>query len=131
MSGTIVEIACNIHLQIKYVQNNSPKQHSVKKESAAPQPKLYSATADLLTIRPDDSPGIKKLKRLASLDSTELDKFQEELKAKENGSPTLAIPSEDTFIFLYGKLENLLNDAKARVCHLSDTYFSGTSSKMN
>ena len=96
------------------MHNISPKQHSVKKESAAPQPKLYSATADLLTIRPDDSPGIKKLKRLASLDSTELDKFQEELKAKENGSPTLAIPSEDTFIFLYGKLENLLNDAKVK-----------------
>lgn len=45
--------------------------------------KLNAVPEDFLTIHPDDSPGIKRLKRLASLDTTELEKFQEELKAKK------------------------------------------------
>ena len=60
-----------------------PNQRSVKKESSAkPQPKIHTVPEDFLTIRPDDSPGLKRLKRLISLDTTELEKFQEELKAE-------------------------------------------------
>jgi len=61
-----------------------PNQRSVKKEGAAtPEPKIYSVPEDFLKIQPDDSPGIKHLKRLASLDTTELEKYQEELKAEK------------------------------------------------
>ena len=49
----------------------------------APQPKIYAVPEDFLKLQPDDSPGIKKLKKLASLNTTELKKFQEELKSGE------------------------------------------------
>ena len=61
-----------------------PNQRSVKMESAeTPHTKVYAVPEDFLTIHPDDSPGIRRLKRLASLDTTELEKFQEELKAEK------------------------------------------------
>ena len=48
-------------------------QRSVKKKSpATPQSKIYAVPEDFLTIRPNDSPGLKRLKRLASLDNTQL-----------------------------------------------------------
>ena len=60
-----------------------PNQRSVKKESPTiPQPEGYAVPEDFLTIRPDDSPGIKRLKRLASLDSTQLENLPEDLKPK-------------------------------------------------
>ena len=58
-------------------------QRSVKKKSpTAPQQKVYTVPADFLTIHPDDSPGLKKLKRLAALDSTQLENLPEDLKPK-------------------------------------------------
>ena len=58
-----------------------PNQRSVKKESAAtPEPKVYTVPADYLDIREEDAPGIKKLKRLASLDTTELENLPDDLK---------------------------------------------------
>ena len=36
--------------------------------------------ADYLDIRPEDSPGIKKLKRLSALDSTQLENLPEDLR---------------------------------------------------
>lgn len=38
--------------------------------------------ADFLTIRPDDSPGIRPLKRLASLDTTQQGNLPEDLMPK-------------------------------------------------
>ena len=61
-----------------------PDQRSVKKESAAPHQKVYSVPEDFLTIREEDAPGIKKLKRLSALDSTQLENLPEDLKQKKN-----------------------------------------------
>ena len=62
-----------------------PNQRSIKKESSAtPQQKAYAVPEDILTIRPDDSPGLKKLKRLASLDSTQLESLPDDLKPGRN-----------------------------------------------
>ena len=59
-------------------------QRSVKKESAAaPQQKAYAVPADYLTIREEDAPGIKKLKKLSALDSTQLENLPEDLKPKK------------------------------------------------
>ena len=61
-----------------------PNQRLVKKRSSAtPEQKNYAVPADFLTIRPDDSPGIKRLKRLASLDSTQLENLPDDLKPKK------------------------------------------------
>ena len=59
-----------------------PDERSVKKESAAPHQKVYSVPEDFLTIQEDDAPGIKKLKRLSALDSTQLENLPEDLKPK-------------------------------------------------
>ena len=59
-----------------------PDQRSVKKESAAPHQKVYSVPEDFLTIQEEDAPGIKKLKRLSALDSTQLENLPEDLKPK-------------------------------------------------
>ena len=60
-----------------------PNQRSVKKESAAPHQKVYSVPEDFLTIREEDAPGIKKLKRLSALDSTQLENLSEDLKPEK------------------------------------------------
>ena len=59
-----------------------PNQRSVKKESPAAEsePKVYAVPADYLSIREEDAPGLKKLKRLASLDSTQLENLPEDVK---------------------------------------------------
>ena len=72
-------------LQILQMLMHKPQsdRQSVKKESAATsQTKIYAVPADFLTIHPDDSPGLRKLKRLASLDSTQLENLPEDLKPK-------------------------------------------------
>ena len=45
--------------------------------------KICAIPEDFLTIRPVDSPGIKKLKKLAALDSTQLENLPEDLKPKK------------------------------------------------
>ena len=73
-----------LQILLMLMHKDLSNQRSVKKESAAtPQQKVYTVPEDFLTIRPDDSSGIKRLKKLASLDSTQLEKFQEELKMKK------------------------------------------------
>ena len=55
-----------------------PNHRPVKKErAAAPKPKVYAVPADRLTIRPEDPPGVKKLKRIAALDSTQRENLPE------------------------------------------------------
>ena len=73
-----------LQILLMLMHKDIPNQRSVNKESIlSSQSKAAPVPADFLTIRPDDSPGLKRLKRLASLDPTELEKFQEELKAKK------------------------------------------------
>ncbi len=73
-----------LQILLMLMHKDIPNQRSVKKEcSTTPQPKIHAVPEDFLKIQPDDSPGIKQLKRLASLDTTELEKFQEELKSEK------------------------------------------------
>ena len=37
-----------------------------------------------MKIKPDDSPAIVRLKKLGTIDSTELEQFEEELKAEKS-----------------------------------------------
>ena len=70
-----------LQILLMLMHKDSPNQRSVKKESAtAPKTKIYAIPEDFLTIRPDDSPGLKKLKKLAALDSTQLENLPEDLK---------------------------------------------------
>ena len=60
-----------------------PSPHPVeKKNSALPPvpPKVQPVPEDFLTIRPDDSPGLKRLKRLAALDTTQLEHLPPDLQ---------------------------------------------------
>jgi len=73
-----------LQILLMLMHKDIPHPKSIKKEShATPEPKVYAVPEDFLKIQPDDSPGIKRLKRLASLDTTELEKFQEELKSEK------------------------------------------------
>ena len=75
-----------LQILLMLMHKDSPNQRSVKKERIAPQSKATSVSADFLTIRPDDSPGLKKLKRLASLDSTQLENLPDDLKPNPNST---------------------------------------------
>ena len=75
-----------LQILLMLMHKNLPNQRSVKKERIAPQSKATSVSADFLTIRPDDSPGLKKLKRLASLDSTQLENLPDDLKPNPNSN---------------------------------------------
>ena len=66
------------------MHKDSPNQRAVRKESApTPQQKVYAVPADYLSIREEDAPGIKKLKKLAALDSTQLENLPKDLKPRE------------------------------------------------
>ena len=70
-----------LQILLMLMHKDITNQRSVKKEgTAAPEPKIYSVPADYLSIREEDAPGIKKLKRLASLDSTQLENLPDDLK---------------------------------------------------
>ncbi|MBO4633702.1 MAG: hypothetical protein J5858_17440 [Lentisphaeria bacterium] len=73
-----------LQILLMLMHKELPNQRLVKKRSSAtPEQKNYAVPADFLTIRPDDSPGIKRLKRLASLDSTQLENLPDDLKPKK------------------------------------------------
>ena len=71
-----------LQILLLLMHKDIPYQRSVKKESAAPHQKVYSVPEDFLTIQEEDAPGIKKLKRLSALDSTQLENLPEDLKPK-------------------------------------------------
>ena len=74
-----------LQILLMLMHKDSPNQRSVKKESpATPQSKIYAVPEDFLTIRPDDSPGLKKLKRLATLNGTQLENLPDDLKPNPN-----------------------------------------------
>ena len=63
-----------LQILLMLMHKDIPHPKSIKKESqATPEPKVYVVPADYLDIRPEDSPGIKKLKKLSVLDSTQLE----------------------------------------------------------
>ena len=59
-----------------------PSPRPVEKKNSAPPPlvKVRTVPEDFLTIRPDDPPGLKRLKRLASLDTTQLEHLPPDLQ---------------------------------------------------
>ena len=70
-----------LQILLMLMHKDIPNQRSLKKEgAAAPEPKIYSVPEDFLKIQPDDSPSIKRLKRLASLDTTQLENLPDDLK---------------------------------------------------
>ena len=72
-----------LQILLMLMHKDIPNQRSVKKESpATPQSKIYAVPEDFLTIHPDDSPGLKRLKKLAALDSTQLENLPDDLKLK-------------------------------------------------
>lgn len=74
------------------MHKDNPNQQEVKRgSSATPQSKVKHVATNYLTTRPDDSPGLKKLKRLATLDSTELENFQKELKAEKEAQMVINV----------------------------------------
>jgi len=73
-----------LQILLMLTHKDIPNQRSVKKEGAAtPEPKVYTVPADYLDIREEDAPGIKKLKKLAALDSTQLENLPEDLKPEK------------------------------------------------
>ena len=73
-----------LQILLMLMHKDIPNQRALKKESAAtPQQKVYAVPADYLSIREEDAPGIKKLKKLAALDSTQLENLPEELRQKQ------------------------------------------------
>ena len=72
-----------LQILLMLMHKDIPKQRSGKKESpTTAQPKIYAVPTGYLSIREEDAPGIKKLKRLASLDSTQLENLPDDLKPK-------------------------------------------------
>ena len=70
-----------LQILLMLMHKDIPNQRSVKKGSpTAPQPKIYAVPADFLTIREEDAPGLKKLKKLAALDSNQLENLPDDLK---------------------------------------------------
>ena len=70
-----------LQILLMLMHKDIPNQRSVKKENhAIPPPKVYAVPADYLSIRKEDAPGIKKLKRLATLDTTQLENLPDDLK---------------------------------------------------
>jgi len=60
---------------------SAPRSAISQRSVSEPDPKVYAVPADYLDIREEDAPGMKKL---AALDSTQLEYFQEEMKAEKN-----------------------------------------------
>ena len=64
--------------------NDIPIQKSIRKQKpVAPAATEKPVSANYLEIQPDDSPAIVRLKKLAMIDSTELEQFEEELKSEK------------------------------------------------
>ena len=66
--------------------SNIPTQISIRKpKQTSPTPTLTAKPAleDYMKIQPDDPPAIVRLKKLGTINSTELENFQEELKAEK------------------------------------------------
>ena len=68
-------------------ESSVPIQKSVRKPNKTeptPTPAAKPAMADYMKIKPGDSPAIVRLKKLGTIDSTELEQFEEELKKEKS-----------------------------------------------
>lgn len=67
-------------LQMLMHKDLPPPRPAEKKNSVPPPVKVRTVPEDFLTIRPDDPPGLKRLKLLSSLDTTQLEHLPPELQ---------------------------------------------------
>ena len=73
-----------LQILLMLMHKDIPHPKSIKKEShATPESKVYTVPADYLDIREEDAPGIKKLKKLAALDSSQLENLPDDLQPKK------------------------------------------------
>ena len=66
--------------------NNASIQKSIRKQrttESTPTPTAKPALEDYMKIKPGDSPAIIRLKKLGTIDSTELEQFEEEMEAEK------------------------------------------------
>ena len=78
------EEVLQILLMLMHKENDAPPQNSVRRQKqTAPAPAAKPALEDYMKIKPDDSPAIIRLKKLGTIDSTELEQFEEELKKEK------------------------------------------------
>ena len=79
------EEVLQILLMLMHKESNVPPQKSIRKQkSLAPPAIAKPVLGDYMKIKPGDSPAIIRLKKLGTIDSTELEKFKEELKAEKS-----------------------------------------------
>ena len=78
------EEVLQILLMLMHKENNAPIQRSIQQQKpVAPIPTEKPVSADYLEIQPGDTPAIIRLKKLAMIDSTELEQFEEEMKKEK------------------------------------------------
>ena len=83
----IREEVLQILLMLMHKENDVPFQKSIRKQKPiepTPAPAAKPTLEDYMKIKPGDSPAIIRLKKLATIDSTELEQFEEELKKEKN-----------------------------------------------
>ena len=83
----IREEVLQILLMLMHKGNDIPIKKSIRKQKQTeptPTPTAKPVRANYLEIQPEDSPGIKRLKKLATIDSSELEQFEEELKKEKS-----------------------------------------------
>ena len=79
----IREEVLQILLMLMHKESNVPPQKSIQKPKQSeptPTPTAKPALEDYMKIKPGDSPAIVRLKKLGTIDSTELEQFEDELK---------------------------------------------------
>ena len=80
----IREEVLQILLMLMHKENDASPQNSVRRQKqTAPAPAAKPALEDYMKIKPGDSPAIIRLKKLGTIDSTELEQFEEELKKEK------------------------------------------------
>ena len=79
------EEVLQILLMLMHKGNNATIQKSIQKQKPlAPARTAKPALEDYMKIKPGDSPAIIRLKKLGTIDSTELEQFEEELKKEKS-----------------------------------------------
>ena len=80
----IREEVLQILLMLMHKENDASPQNSVRRQKqTAPASAAKPALEDYMKIKPGDSPAIIRLKKLGTIDSTELEQFEEELKKEK------------------------------------------------
>ena len=86
LNPEIREDVLQILQMLMHKGNDIPIQKSIRKQKpVAPAATAKPVRANYLEIQSDDPPAIVRLKKLATIDSTELEQFEEELKAEKSG----------------------------------------------